>query len=114
MTAFENGKQVESTYTDFSRAYGKVNYNLFISKLKGYGFGVNVVNWLECFLTGRVQCVKLNNHASTACDVPSGVPQDSNGGLILFNLIISLATHSNPLFLLSLIITLTQFNYLTC
>lgn len=86
LNAFESGIQVDAVYTDFSKAFDRVNQRLLIYKLQNMGFGEGVVSWIESYLSGRVQCVRVNNFISKEILVHSGVPQGSHSGPLLFNL----------------------------
>lgn len=43
-----------------------------------------LLSWIDSFLTGRYQCVRINNYLSNQFKVPSGVPQGSHSGPLLF------------------------------
>ena len=49
--------QVDAVYTDFSKAFTKVNHQLLIRKLELLGVGGPILNWLESYLSGRSQQV---------------------------------------------------------
>ena len=48
-----------------------------------------MLNWIKSFLTGRNQCVLINNTTSTLSDVVSGVPQGSVLDSVLFLIFIN-------------------------
>jgi Reverse transcriptase (RNA-dependent DNA polymerase) len=89
LQAFESRLQVDSIYTDFAKAFDRVNHTLLIEKLNVMGFGGMVLEWLRSFLCGRSQCVRIGGSVSKEICVPSGVPQGSHIGPILFNLFIN-------------------------
>ena len=84
--AFGEFGQVDAIYTDFSKAFDRVNHRLLLAKLGAWGFGPIILAWVQSFLTGRSQCVRLNETLSREFSVPSGVPQGSHCGPLLFKL----------------------------
>lgn len=89
LNALERGLQVDSIYTDFSKAFDRVNHALLIEKLNSIGFGDSIVMWVSSFLSDRTQQVRINNFISNPIKVCSGVPQGSHCGPLFFNLFIN-------------------------
>lgn len=84
MRTFENHLQVDSLYTDCSKAFDRVNHKLLLYKLQTLGFGGEVLKWLNSFLVGRSQHIHIQNYVSHDISVFSGVPQASHCGPLLF------------------------------
>jgi hypothetical protein len=99
--ALDKNVQVDCIYTDFSKAFDKINHNVLLNKLDTYGFSQKLLTLFKSYLTGRTQAVVYNGYTSHSYSQTSGVPQGSVLGPLLFLMYINdLSYHINCNFLL--------------
>lgn len=87
--ALECKCQVDSIYTDFAKAFDRVDHSLLINKLKIVGFSDGLLSWLKSFLSNRKQKVKIGSYTSSEINVSSGVPQGTHCAPLLFSLFVN-------------------------
>ena len=85
----DNGECVSALFLDLPKAFGTINHDLLLAKLKADGFSPNALKLLHSYLNNRKQQVQINNKFSSESTVIAGVPQGSIDGPLLFNLFIS-------------------------
>jgi hypothetical protein len=50
---------VETLYTDFSKAFDRVDISLLLFKLKRMGLTTSLLKWIESYLSDRTQVVRF-------------------------------------------------------
>jgi hypothetical protein len=79
----EDGNQVDSIYTDFSKAFDRVRRQLLLNEMSA-GIEPTRCIWLGSYLSGRIQKIRIGDAVSRYIKVTSGVPQGSHLGPLCF------------------------------
>jgi len=83
------GGQVDTIYTDFAKAFDKVDHGILLFKLCSFGVPTNLVEWFSTYLRNRSQFVVIGGSRSDRIVPSSGVPQGSILGPLLFIIFIN-------------------------
>ena len=89
VTYFNERRAFDIVYIDYEKAFDKVSHSKLLYKLSRLGFGGNVLRWIKCFMTERMQTVRVNKCISRLQSVDSGVAQGTLLGPLMFILILN-------------------------
>ena len=84
LDSLEKGEMAGVCFLDMSAAFDIVDHPLLMEKLSLYGFESDVLDWVDSYLSGRVQCVSIDGCVSKLQHVQHGVPQGSILGPLLY------------------------------
>ena len=86
-TAMDNKQGTILLLVDFSSAFGTINHNILIRRLRlRYGIVGKSLDWLTSYLKERTQRVVIGDQSSSTTTLMTGVPQGSVLGPLLFSL----------------------------
>ena len=80
----DSGGQLDGIAIDLSKAFDRVDHERLMLKLKNVGLDERVSGWVEKFLKGRSQLVRIGQDLSSPVQIERGVPQGSILGPLLF------------------------------
>ncbi|XP_045538980.1 uncharacterized protein LOC123722157 [Papilio machaon] len=80
----EHSGQVDVIYTDFEKAFDRVDHAILLYKLNKLGIHGDLLRWIQSYLKNRSQAVTIGGHRSNYIEIPSGVPQGSHLGPLFY------------------------------
>ena len=83
-SSLDSGYQVDVIYTDLSKAFDSIDHKKLIHKLRYFGFNPPLCELISSYLDNRSFYVLYNGFNSISLPCPSGVPQGSILGPLLF------------------------------
>ena len=87
--ALDKGNFACGIFVDFQKAFDTVDHETLLYKLDHYGVRGKMKEWIKSYLSGREQYVEFNGFKSHKLPLPTGVPQGSILGPLLFLLYIN-------------------------
>lgn len=80
---------VGAVFLDLKKAFDTVSHEIHLTKLTGFNFSPEAIQWMKSYLASRKQCVQIGSVNSSVLDVSVGVPQGSILGPLLFSLYVN-------------------------
>ncbi|EYC29531.1 hypothetical protein Y032_0006g3022 [Ancylostoma ceylanicum] len=80
----DRGNFVSACFIDYRKAFDSISIPLLLGKIQSFGIAGRLYDFLKSFLTNRSQSVIINSDRSRTYPTPSGVPQGTCLGPLLF------------------------------
>ena len=89
LDALDNGEGLDMFIFDYKKAFDSVPHQRLGHKLKSYGFGDRIIQWVANFLHERKHIVTVRGQSSKPVSILSGVPKGPVLGPLLFILYVN-------------------------
>ena len=87
LRALDDGESVILVLLDLSAASDTIDHDILITKLKNrFGITGKALGWIQSYLSGRTQFVKIRTECSSSRNLFCGVSQGSVRGPILYSM----------------------------
>lgn len=73
LSKIEFGNQIDVLYTDFLKAFDRVDHRILIVKLKQFDLHVDVIKWIWSYLRNRSLKLKIGSSISSSFETNSGL-----------------------------------------
>jgi hypothetical protein len=80
LNSIEDGNQVDSIYTDYSKPFDRVHHQLLLNEMSTAGIKPAKCMWLGSYLFGRIQKIRISDAVSKDIKVTSDFRQRSHLG----------------------------------
>ena len=85
----KEGKNTAMLLWDLSAAFDTLDHNIFIEKLRLYGFDESSLSWFSSYLTNRRQSVQIGSAASGEKELTLGSPQGAVLSPLIFTIYVA-------------------------
>lgn len=85
LSNMDHGGQVDVIYTDFEKAFDRVDHSILLNKLENLGIHGDLLRWIKSYLSNRSQATVVGGYRSDFISIPTGVPQGSHLGPLFYN-----------------------------
>ena len=89
LLGMNNKEYTLASFIDLKKAFDTINHEILLQKLPYFGLNMDIIKWIQNYLTNRRQKCTVNGMTSEEKDITCGVPQGSILGPLLFLLYVN-------------------------